>query len=253
MTANGWTTLSSPEGRPAEDAGVGDQASAPADLHLRADDAVGADLHVVGDLRAGVDAGRIGNQGRHDRWVPPDRFREGAARGRPVGRRRRSRPASAPASIRPAARAIADGLRIAAGRVPRVDDHEPDPGLGRRQPPTLAVPVTTAGVVLDPVADDLEHDLVAGDDRPAELDPVDRGDQGQLPLAAELAAISTPAACARASTTSTPGMIGIPGQWPAEEGLVDAHVLDPHHALAAGPARAPGRPAGTGSDAAAGS
>ncbi len=84
MTAKGWTTLSSAQGRPAEDAGVGDQASAPADRDLRADDAVGPDLHVVVDLRAGVNAGRIGNQGRHDRWVPPDRVQEGCGRGRPT-------------------------------------------------------------------------------------------------------------------------------------------------------------------------
>ena len=42
------------ERRLAEDAGVGDQASAPADRDVRADDAVGPDFHVIGDaLRGG--------------------------------------------------------------------------------------------------------------------------------------------------------------------------------------------------------
>ena len=50
------------QGRVAEDADVGDQPGAPADLHVRADDAVGADLDVIGDLGARVDARRVGNR-----------------------------------------------------------------------------------------------------------------------------------------------------------------------------------------------
>ena len=46
-------------------AGMGDQASAPADLHVRPDDAVRTDFHVVGDVRAGIDARRVSNQSGH--------------------------------------------------------------------------------------------------------------------------------------------------------------------------------------------
>ncbi len=42
-----------------------------------------------------------------------------------------------------------------------------------------------------------------------------------------------PPACAIASTTSTPGMIGIAGKVALEERLVDGHILDGHQALAA--------------------
>src|SRR5262249_13655540 len=58
---------------PAEDAGVGDQARAPADLHFRPDDAIGPDLHIVAQLGARIDAGRVGNQSGHDPRVPPIR------------------------------------------------------------------------------------------------------------------------------------------------------------------------------------
>ena len=46
-------------------AGMGDQASAAADLHVGPDDAVGTDFHVVGDVRAGIDARRVSNESGH--------------------------------------------------------------------------------------------------------------------------------------------------------------------------------------------
>src|SRR5262249_45761507 len=61
------------QGGPAVDAGVGDQARAPADPDLGPDDAIGPDFDLVVEFGAGVDAGGSGNRGGHDPGIPPVR------------------------------------------------------------------------------------------------------------------------------------------------------------------------------------
>ena len=84
--------------------------------------------------------------------------------------------------------------------------------------PTLATPLTSAEARLSRSAVDFQPELVAGDDRPAELDAVDRDDQGRARPWVDDVGDQDPAAWARASTIRTPGMIGRPGQCPWKNG-----------------------------------
>ena len=104
------------------------------------------------------------------------------------------------------------------------------------------------------MAIDFQAKLVAGYDRPAELDPIDRGDQGN-PARRQVDAGGDQDAggLAIASTMSTPGMIGSPGQWPAKNGSLMLTFLIGHGPAPGARARAPGRPAGTDNGAAASS
>ncbi len=59
-----------PDRRDPEHANVADQPSAPTDLYIGSDDAVGPDLHVIGQLRPGIDARRIGDKCGHGSLGP---------------------------------------------------------------------------------------------------------------------------------------------------------------------------------------
>ena len=107
-----------------------------------------------------------------------------------------------------------------------VDHHEPQLGLRGHGIAHLGEAVDTGRVGFDLSAEDFQPELIAGNDRPAELDTVERGDQDDSARPqSTLAAIKTPAACARASTMSTPGMIGCPGQWPRKNGSLTLTFL----------------------------
>ena len=131
-----------------------------------------------------------------------------------------------------------------------IDDHEPDLGLarpGRRRPWPCPWTRPRLDLIRRPATS--SRSWSPGTTGLRSLDVVDRDDQGELGRRVDdVAAIMIPAACARASTIRTPGMIGRSGQWPWKNGSLMLTFLIADHASARARARARGRPAGTGSD-----
>ena len=69
-----------------------------------------------------------------------------------------------------------------AGDASGIEDHKSKFGLGGQRFPDAGLAFHAGRTVLDALAADFESKLVAGHDRAAELDPVDRGDQGDAVL-----------------------------------------------------------------------
>ena len=112
------------ESRRPLDARVCDQASAPADFHIRADHAVRPDFHVVGDLGAGIDARRVSYQSGHSGFF--------LSTGKKIGKDDRSS-MSIVSSSRPGHGARRGRLAVdGPGSPVSVDHHEPQ--LSPRRP-----------------------------------------------------------------------------------------------------------------------
>ena len=228
------------QGRVAEQANVGDQPAAPADLHVRADDAIGADLDVVGDLGARVDARGVRNDRGHGHGF--------------LG-------SQSPLSLDRASshRSLGSGQVSEAGhRGPDdsscgdrgVDHDEPDLGLGGHGVAHPGDRGDARRILLDPFGGISSRSWSPGTTGRRSLTPSTEASMATRPRPGPRSRRSrTPPAWAIASMIRTPGMMGRPGQCPWKNGSLTLtfliatsdgsgpdleHPVDQQHGIAVG-------------------